>query len=532
MACQFPEFGPDTGFSLEISPDERLQGRHVLQVVARSRRGRVARARQDVEIQFRSPRFETTPRRLPDARALTRFLAGASRLDFAAPDPVVSVVVVLHNRAELTLACLRSLQGTGMPLQLIVVDNASSDRTAALLQRIDGATVVRNAGNEYFLRAANQGARARREASTCSFSTTTPRSRPGAWRLPCHGLRTMARSARSGAAGALWRMSAGSGGHHLAQRRLVGYGRGDAPDAPPYMFERDVDYCAGAFLMTPRALFETLGGLDEHLAPGYYEDADYCLRVWEHGRRVVFEPRVKVWHVEHGSGTRPEVERAIARNHGRFYERHRARLSGHAIVETGATGRARVHGTPPHVLVVADAIPVVDVVPANERLRGRLRALQAAGYVVTLHPLSDGRASWDDVYRALPATVEVMNGYGCAFLGALLDDRAGDCEAIVLATSSEAAASIVATHVCAGKVIFDAWTAGIDAPPGMRSLCDLRATLRARARFQPAARRLRRLAAAVRGACRERDAGDRQWRARVAGAAADSCPRRSRSRPG
>ena len=32
-----------------------------------------------------------------------------------------------------------------------------------------------------------------------------------------------------------------------------GYGRGDRPTAPPYMFRRDVDYGSGAFLLTRRA---------------------------------------------------------------------------------------------------------------------------------------------------------------------------------------------------------------------------------------------------------------------------------------
>src|SRR3712207_9315076 len=36
----------------------------------------------------------------------------------------------------------------------------------------------------------------------------------------------------------------------------LGYGRGGNPDDPEFMFRRDVDYCSGAFLMTPRAVFE------------------------------------------------------------------------------------------------------------------------------------------------------------------------------------------------------------------------------------------------------------------------------------
>ena len=43
----------------------------------------------------------------------------------------------------------------GVPL---IIDNASSDQTDALLARVDGATIVRNADNLGFVLAANQGA--------------------------------------------------------------------------------------------------------------------------------------------------------------------------------------------------------------------------------------------------------------------------------------------------------------------------------------------------------------------------------------
>ena len=49
------------------------------------------------------------------------------------------------------------------------------------------------------------------------------------------------------------------------------------------MFRRDVDYCSGAFLLTPTALFRRLGGFDERYAPAYYEETDYCVRLWKAG---------------------------------------------------------------------------------------------------------------------------------------------------------------------------------------------------------------------------------------------------------
>ena len=47
----------------------------------------------------------------------------------------------------------------------------------------------------------------------------------------------------------------------------LGYGRGDNPLAPMYNFRRDVDYCSGAFLLTPRKVWQQLQGFDEAFKP-------------------------------------------------------------------------------------------------------------------------------------------------------------------------------------------------------------------------------------------------------------------------
>ena len=67
----------------------------------------------------------------------------------------------------------------------------------------------------------------------------------------------------------------------------VGYGRGRDPGDPDFMFRRDVDYCSGAFLATPRKVWERLGGFDPCYSPVYYEETDYCVRLLEEGLRVV-----------------------------------------------------------------------------------------------------------------------------------------------------------------------------------------------------------------------------------------------------
>lgn len=53
----------------------------------------------------------------------------------------------------------------------------------------------------------------------------------------------------------------------------------------------------GACLMTPRAVFTQLGGFDESFALNY-NDVDYCLRVVQAGKRVVYTPHAELIHFE------------------------------------------------------------------------------------------------------------------------------------------------------------------------------------------------------------------------------------------
>ena len=122
----------------------------------------------------------------------------------------------------------------------------------------------------------------------------------------------------------------------------LGYGRGDSPWDAQYSYVRDVDYCSAAFLLTPRDLFLELGEFDDRYRPAYYEDVDYCVRVWKAGRRVVYNPLALVTHFEFGSAS--SVSASVAMQLERraiFVDAHRDWLAAQAPPSAKGVLRAR-----------------------------------------------------------------------------------------------------------------------------------------------------------------------------------------------
>ncbi|MBZ0170738.1 MAG: glycosyltransferase, partial [Phycisphaerales bacterium] len=82
------------------------------------------------------------------------------------------------------------------------------------------------------------------------------------------------------------------------------YAKVDSKEVPIVWHDaaREVSAVTGACLMTRTDLYAELGGFDERDFGVAYNDVDYCLRVRESGRRVIYTPQAKLMHW--GSATR------------------------------------------------------------------------------------------------------------------------------------------------------------------------------------------------------------------------------------
>jgi GT2 family glycosyltransferase len=222
------------------------------------------------------------------------------------PRRKTSIIIPVYNGLAHTAACLTTLLETlpaGFDVEVIVVDDASTDGTARLLAEWAGRdhrlSSQRNAENMGFLTSANRGAGAAR-GDLLVFLNNDTVLLPG-WLPPL--LQTFRSFSDVGAIGGRLLFDDGrlqeAGGFILRDGSAGHFGRGDPnPDAEAYNIVRDVAYCSGALLATPRRLFEELGGFDPAYSFGYYEDTDYCFRVRRRGYRVLYQPESVIVHLE------------------------------------------------------------------------------------------------------------------------------------------------------------------------------------------------------------------------------------------
>ena len=347
---------------------------------------------------------------------LDDFLSSDDELSFVQDAPVISVILILYNRAELTFACLQSLQQhADVPFQLIVVDNASSDCTHELLDKISGATIIRNSENRHFLLACNQAA-TEVKGEYMLFLNNDAQIHEHALSNAMHTIESDSKIGAVGGKIILLDGTAQEAGNIVwRDGGCQGYGRGMDPMDPSLNFRRDVDYCSGAFLLTPTRLFNQFEGFDERYAPAYYEETDYCLTLWENDYRVVYEPTAVITHFEFASSS--SSDKAIElqeKNRTIFAKKHKAFLSRKFPPNIKLVEQARHALTGiKKVLYIDDRIPHKFFGAGFPRSNEIVNIIAELGYAVTLVPLNfPGEDTLQTAYSDINPRIELCLSTG------------------------------------------------------------------------------------------------------------------------
>jgi len=210
--------------------------------------------------------------------------------------PAVAVVVVGHDSAGDLAATLPALTAQLRPGdELVVVDNASADGTAAAARALaPAATVIETGANLGFAGGCNAGARGSR-APLLLFLNPDAIPAPGC----IEALRACAqRRPGWGAWQALVTMAGGrlvnTAGNEVHYLGFGWAGRCGEPVAAA-ADAAEVGFASGAALVVRREAWDAAGGFDDRYFM-YGEDLDLCLRLRLAGWAIGIEPSAVVEH--------------------------------------------------------------------------------------------------------------------------------------------------------------------------------------------------------------------------------------------
>ena len=304
-------------------------------------------------------------------------------------EPLVSVVICVHGRWEYTARCLASISATpgSVPFEVIVVDDASPDDTAARLSQVQGIRVISLSTNVGFLRAANAGMAARLGRHVLLLNNDTEVTEGWLDAL----VQVFDDDPLAGVVGAQLVYPDGrlqeAGGIIFDDGAGWNFGRGDNPDLPQYGYRREVDYCSGAALLVrDSVLLSCGGGFDERFAPAYYEDTDLCFQARAAGFRVIYQPRSRVMHhegVSNGTDEHTGVKAHQVVNRDRFIDKWSTELRQQAVHHDSSVALAARRGNRPLCLVIDHEIPKWDEDSGSLRMTSLLEILVKDGYDVT-----------------------------------------------------------------------------------------------------------------------------------------------------
>ncbi len=240
---------------------------------------------------------------------------------------LISVIVVSFNARVVLERCLDALRAAppDTPHEILVVDNASTDGSAAAARSRPGVRVIDAGSNLGFARACNIGIRASRGTHLLLLNSDTvvPAGAVDALvdeleRNPdvaVVGPRLVDETGRA-------ELSFGRMITPLAewrQKRLARSGLVDQLTRRRHY----PDWVSGACLLVSRADADAAGLLDERFFM-YTEDVDFCAAIRARGRRILFTPKVEVVHARGRSAATAQkaTHEAYRRSHLAFYEKH------------------------------------------------------------------------------------------------------------------------------------------------------------------------------------------------------------------
>ena len=251
----------------------------------------------------RKPKLEALLQKAPDNDTSSE--ANALVASLLPPlSSLVTIVMLTWNGLAYTRACIESIRSheAGVPFQLIVIDNGSTDGTREWLRAQPDLLLIENQSNLGFTRGNNQGMAAAaphsdllllnndtviQQAGWLGRLHAAAYSRPDAGIVGCILLHTNGLLQHAGTfmpTNSYWGYQIGGGEAYVGQ----------------YSGMREVEGITGACMYIRRDVYNTIGGLDADYF-SYFEDSDYCLKAHAAGFKTFCIGDVQITHHENTS---------------------------------------------------------------------------------------------------------------------------------------------------------------------------------------------------------------------------------------
>ena len=258
---------------------------------------------------------------------------------------LLDVIIVNYNSTDRLLTCLSSIYQSlqEVSAKILVVDNASSDGIERIRAMFSGVYLIENTVNLGFAKAVNQGIGKGSSPYIVLLNPDTLLSED----FFKVAVECMEKHPDVGIMGPKILDHDGSvqGSARSFPTPLTGiFGRTSLLTRlfPSNPFSRkniltldsdgktvrQVDWVSGACMIVRRKAIEAVGLMDDRFFM-YFEDADWCHRMWDAGWSVIYYPGVTLTHLVGTSSKKRFVRSALEfhRSAFNFYKKHNSRLA-------------------------------------------------------------------------------------------------------------------------------------------------------------------------------------------------------------